>query len=65
VDCHPAERDGRTGVEFTWEGFDDDAHLYACPVIRILIDGTFEHEVHNESDSGRVLVIADIRPYEW
>jgi hypothetical protein len=23
LDCRPAERDGRTGVEFTWEGVDE------------------------------------------
>lgn len=23
LDCRPADRDGRPGVEFTWEGFDE------------------------------------------
>jgi hypothetical protein len=27
LDCRPAERDGRTGVEFTWEGADEGAQV--------------------------------------
>jgi len=33
LDCRPADRDGRPGVEFTWEGFDegDDSTFRAEP----------------------------------
>ncbi|HVQ98873.1 MAG TPA: hypothetical protein VMS16_08740 [Mycobacterium sp.] len=42
MDCRPAERDGRTGVEFTWEGVDEGDQVSGRGWAIVVADETIE-----------------------
>jgi hypothetical protein len=42
LDCRPVERDGRVGVEFTWDGLDEGDRVSGRGSASVVDDGTIE-----------------------
>jgi hypothetical protein len=53
LDCRPVERDGRAGVEFSWEGFDEGDQVSGRGWAALVDDETIEGRVffHMGDDS--------------
>ena len=45
LDCRPVERDGRVGVEFTWDGLDEGDRVSGRGSASVVDDGTIEGHV--------------------
>lgn len=45
LDCRPVERDGRVGVEFTWDGLDEGDHVSGRGSASVVDDETVEGHV--------------------
>jgi hypothetical protein len=54
MDCRPTERDGRTGVEFSWDGDDDGDQISGHGWATVVDDGTLTGHlfIHMGDDSG-------------